>query len=354
MPRTIWQPVSRSQDLAPGTVRPLTLLGERFALFRTRAGRPGLLQTACPHRGTALHLGRVVEEALVCMHHGWGFGVNGGCTVRPDQGDPHRCRVSAPIVREHLGLVFAWFGAGEPSALPRWPAFEVPGTLRVLPPEIWPCPFFLRLENSLDMAHLPSTHHDSGVGALVGAPRPPRVEVLPDGLRVEGDSEAPVPLEVRLLLPNALCFPTPVSPAAGWRDHLVWRVPVDDDHCLSFTLTHIPADVPGAADLAHTEPLARPLDGSRVHELGDRVLRGEIPLASLQGEPNLTEIEDYVALCGVERDALGAPRAGEQLGPHDGPVRALRRRWEQALRGEARLWAGAPAVEEGPTTTRGG
>mgnify|MGYP002062897114 CR=1 FL=1 len=35
--------------------------------------------------------------------------------------------------------------------------------LRLLSPEVWPCPFHLRLENSLDLAHLPSTHHASSI-----------------------------------------------------------------------------------------------------------------------------------------------------------------------------------------------
>lgn len=343
--RRSWQPIHRDVDLRPGTARPLTILGQSWTLFRTRDGRPGLLGAGCPHRGTALHLGRIGDDALACMHHGWSFGVDGRCRHRPDGGPLDVAAVRAAPVVSHLGLLFAWLGPGEPAALPRWPAFEAPGTLRVLPPEAWPCPFDLRLENSLDLAHLPTTHQASGVGALLGPPQAPTVTMLPDGLVVDGASDAPVPLRMRWLLPNALCFPTPVSESAGWRDHLVWRVPIDRDRCVSFTVTHVPADVPDHAAHAHDAPVADPFGPTRVAQLGAAVLRGQARLDDLGDQPNLTEVEDYVALCAVVRDADGAPADGERLGPHDGPVRALRQGLRDALAGRRQPWCGLPAAD---------
>ena len=335
--RAAWQPVCRSMDLPPGGVASLTVLGERWTLLRGASGAPALLGPACPHRGTALSAGHTEGDSLVCMHHGWRFGADGACVHRPDGGPP--IGVRAAPARDHLGLVFAWLGEGAPPALPRWPAFEVPGTLRVLPPEAWPCPWFLRLENTCDLAHLPVAHARSGVGSVLDATQPPEVEELPDGLRIRG--AAAVPLWVRVLLPNALCFPTPVSESAGWRDHLVWRVPVDADRCVSFAVTHVPDSVPDHA--AHALG-PRALHGAgRVAQLGEQVLAGATTLSALGGEPSLTEIEDYVALCGVLRDGQGEPLAGEHLGPADEPVRALRRRWSAALRGEARMWTGPAA-----------
>ncbi len=343
--RQAWQPVYRDVDLRPGRAVRVEVLGERWTLFRTASGEPAMVAAACPHRGTALDLGRVEGERLVCMHHGWGFEGTGACTERPDGGACAAAAVRAAPVRVHLGLLFSWLGAGPPAALPRWPAFEEPGTLRVIAPERWPCPFSLRVENSLDMAHLPTTHAASGVGALAGAPAAPRVRPLDDGLLVEGDAAAPVPLRMRFLLPNALCFPTPIDGAAGWRDHLVWRVPVDRDACVSFSVTHVPASVPGHERYARSEPCDRPLAPSRVAQLGASVIRGEVHLDQLRGEENLTEVEDYVALCGILRDDMGQPLGGEQLGPHDGPIRALRVRLAAAQRGAARVWAGLPAPE---------
>ncbi|RME23816.1 MAG: hypothetical protein D6798_12750 [Deltaproteobacteria bacterium] len=347
--RRAWQPVYREVDLPPGRAVGLQVLGERWTLFRTASGRPGMVAAACPHRGTALHLGRVEGERLVCMHHGWSFDDRGACTHRPDGGACAGAGVRAAPVRSHLGLLFAWLGDGPPAELPRWPAFEEPGTLRVISPERWPCPFGLRVENSLDLAHLPTTHAASGVGALAGPPAAPQVRLLADGLRVEGDAAAPVPLRIRCLLPNALCFPTPIDDAAGWRDHLVWRVPIDRHSCVSFTVTHVPATVPGHEGYAKAEPCDRPLAPSRVARLGASVLAGEVHLDQLQGEDNLTEVEDYVALCGILRDDDGRPLEGERLGPHDGPIRALRARWTAAQRGDARVWAGLPAPEHDGT-----
>lgn len=337
--RAAWQPVCRSMDLAPGQVAPITVLGERWTLLRTSAGAPALLGPACPHRGTATHLGFVQGEALTCMHHGWAWEPDGRCVARPDGGACAAVPLRSAPARDHLGLVFAWLGHGPPAALPRWPAFEQPGTLRVLPPEVWPCPWFLRLENTCDLTHLPVTHEGSGLAGLLDPSVPPRVELLPDGLSIE--AAAAVPVRVRVLLPDALCFPTPVSEAAGWRDHLVWRVPVDAGSCVSFAVTHVPASVPGhELHALSPRPLTTP---SSVAERGQAVLAGQVSLSSLRGADNLTEIEDYVALCGVLRDGSGAPLAGEHLGPADAPILALRRRFVDALEGRARVWTGLPA-----------
>lgn len=338
--RSAWQPVCRSVDLAPGQVAPLTVLGERWTLWRSEQGQPALIGAACPHRGTSLAAARVRGPALACMHHGWAYDAQGRCTQRPDGGDCSAVPVPAAPARDHLGLVFAWLGAGPPRPLPLWPAFDQPGTLRVLHPQVWPCPFMLRLENSLDISHLPIAHAASGVGDLLDAKAPVEIEDLADGLVVR--ARAQVPIAVRLLLPNALCFPTPVSESAGWRDHLVWRVPIDDHHCVSFVVTHVPADVPDHA--AHAMDQPRSLQApSQVAVLGERLLAGLTSWPELAGQASLTEIEDYIALCGVLRDGDGPALAGEHLGPADEPVRALRRRWAAALRGEARVWTGPAA-----------
>ena len=39
--RKFWQPVYLSRDLAPGTARPIHVMGERFTLYRGQAGKDG-------------------------------------------------------------------------------------------------------------------------------------------------------------------------------------------------------------------------------------------------------------------------------------------------------------------------
>ena len=56
--RCYWQPAALVDELAGNRpVRPVRLLGENLVLFRDEQGRHGLIERACPHRGTDLAFG---------------------------------------------------------------------------------------------------------------------------------------------------------------------------------------------------------------------------------------------------------------------------------------------------------
>src|SRR3982750_3385346 len=53
--RRYWQPAALVDELAGNRpIKPVRLLGEDLVLFRDAAGRYGLLERSCPHRGTDL------------------------------------------------------------------------------------------------------------------------------------------------------------------------------------------------------------------------------------------------------------------------------------------------------------
>src|SRR5882724_7804959 len=84
--RRFWLPVLLSSELpepdcAPVRVR---LLGESLVAFRDTAGRVGLIQANCPHRGAPMFFGRNEEGGLRCIYHGWKFDVGGVCTAMPN------------------------------------------------------------------------------------------------------------------------------------------------------------------------------------------------------------------------------------------------------------------------------
>ena len=91
--RRYWLPVEVSANLGGGGGRggaapannPLKLqvLGEHLVLFRDASGQPGLLAEHCSHRGTSLFYGRVEEEGLRCLYHGWRYGRDGTCLETP-------------------------------------------------------------------------------------------------------------------------------------------------------------------------------------------------------------------------------------------------------------------------------
>ena len=95
--RRYWQPVALVDELH-GTnrpVKPVKLLGESLVLFRDDKGRYGLIERACPHRGTDLAYGRLEDGGLRCAFHGWLFDIE-----RPVPGDAGRAGRLEPL-RQH-------------------------------------------------------------------------------------------------------------------------------------------------------------------------------------------------------------------------------------------------------------
>src|SRR6516164_10595271 len=59
--RQFWHAVCRSRDLPAGSAKPLRIMSEDFAIYRTRAGVPQIVADRCPHRGALMHLGSVED-----------------------------------------------------------------------------------------------------------------------------------------------------------------------------------------------------------------------------------------------------------------------------------------------------
>src|ERR1700734_1646327 len=126
--RNYWQPAALTAELAHSRpIKAVRLLGEEFVLFRDEAGRLGLMDRDCPHRGADLAFGRLENGGLRCAFHGWLFDARGRCLETP--ADPEgsrlceRVRQAAYAVTEKNGVIFAYLGPGEPPALPRLDCF---------------------------------------------------------------------------------------------------------------------------------------------------------------------------------------------------------------------------------------
>ena len=88
--RLYWIPALKSDELqSDGKPQRVKLLGEELIAFRDTEGKVGLMEEACPHRGTSLYYGINDGCGLRCMYHGWKFDTNGDCTEIPsEEGDP--------------------------------------------------------------------------------------------------------------------------------------------------------------------------------------------------------------------------------------------------------------------------
>ena len=161
--RNYWQPIALVDELGgPRPVRPVTVLGENYVLFRNAKNQYGLLDRNCPHRGADLAYGRWEDGKLRCVFHGWLFDVEGKCLETPaePQGSrlcDHIRQRSYPVV-ERSGILFAWLGAGEPSAFPHFDCFTAPSAYTFAFKGYWDCNWLQALEVGIDPAHASFLH----------------------------------------------------------------------------------------------------------------------------------------------------------------------------------------------------
>jgi len=262
--RRYWQPAALSVELdGPRPSRPVRLMGQDMVLFRDEQGRLGLVDRDCPHRGADLAYGRLENGGLRCLFHGWLFDVNGKCIDTP--AEPEGSRLCDRItlksypVQERGGIIFAWLGGGEPSALPALDCFVAPDSHVFAFKGLMECNWLQALEVGIDPAHASFLHRffederaDENYGRQFRAesadselpmtavlrdfPRP-RIEVEKSdtGLRLtalrELDGEKTHVRVTNLLFPQAF-----VIPMSAEMTITQWHVPVDDTSCYWYAI----------------------------------------------------------------------------------------------------------------------
>ncbi|PYN03291.1 MAG: (2Fe-2S)-binding protein [Candidatus Rokuibacteriota bacterium] len=209
--RACWHPVAYADVItAPHAT---TLLGEPLVLWRDARGAVHAFRDVCVHRGTALSLGRVDGNEIVCAYHGWRYGADGACTAIPQLAEPTRvparARAVVYAVCERYGIV--WVALAEPA----WPIPDVPelenAAWRVVRtgPFAWACDASRQVENFTDFGHFAFVHP-----GLLGDPAQPVV---------------------------ALHLPYTIVEHIDWGGHdglvyLFASQPVADDRCIGYCL----------------------------------------------------------------------------------------------------------------------
>jgi len=249
--------------------------------------------------------------------------------------------------QEYLGLIFVYFGEGDPPPLPRYPKLEMDGVLDVTM-DIFPCNYYCSLEN--DAFHLPFTHGDLMQGrGLSGFPEvwgeetdwglacyekwPNRDYV---GVNHKG-------------MPNVgYIVPAAIIAAKGTKHalHASWRVPIDDGSHAQIRANLTTVTGKDAEALLASRP-ADFYDRSQISVLGEAVLAGKLRLAGMK-HTHIEAIQDYVAQVG-----MGAieNRETERLAKSDATTILLRQLWKRELEALAegrplKNWAFTDAIQE--------
>src|SRR5437764_2136356 len=255
--RCYWQPAALVDELKGNRpVKPVRLLGESLVIFRDAQGRYGLIERACPHRGTDLSFGRLEAGGLRCAFHGWLFDVTGQCLETP--AEPEGSRLAANIrqkaypVREKSGILFAYMGPGEPPEFPGFDCFVAPETHTFAFKGMIDCNWLQSLEVGIDPSHTSFLHRffqdenpSEGYGKLFRDksidsdvpmtrlmrehPRP-QIEIEPTDFGMRVITLRPISDANTHVRVTNLIFPqTFVIPMSAKMTITQWHVPIDDN-----------------------------------------------------------------------------------------------------------------------------
>jgi len=262
--RAYWQPVALADELdAERPLKALKLLGQDLVLFRDEAGRLGLIDRDCPHRGADLAYGRLEDGGLRCPFHGWLFDVDGRCLETPAEppGSNLCARIrqaSYPVV-ERSGIVFGYLGEGAPPAFPAFDCFLAPDTHTFAFKGLIECNWLQALEVGLDPAHASFLHRffededtSQAYGrqfrsASMGTDMPmtrvlreyvnPTIEVEPTGYGLRIVAQRTIDAARTHVRVTNLTFPQAfVIPMSEEMTISQWHVPVDDVSCYWYAI----------------------------------------------------------------------------------------------------------------------
>jgi phenylpropionate dioxygenase-like ring-hydroxylating dioxygenase large terminal subunit len=276
-----WHPASVARDLAPGTVRAVSLAGEDLVLWRGAEGVHAW-QDLCIHRGVKLSLGRVVDGcALRCAYHGWTYDEAGRCAhmpAHPTLTPPPRARVKTFACVERAGLVWVSL-ADEPGPAPDLAESADPA-FRAIPcgPYSAPAGVPRLVENFLDVAHLPIVH-EGALGVANCA------EIAP--YEVEWEDGRPVARDIRIHQPNpdGLSAAGEVSYEYGvlspFAAYLRKRLPGGKTFALLFAAAPV-SEMESVAYFTILMDYGDPADDAEAAAFQDRIFAQDAPIVASQ------------------------------------------------------------------------
>ena len=259
--RRFWQPLAYESELGRVPLR-VRALGEDLVVFRDGSGQTGVLHLHCCHRNSSLEYAMIEARGLRCCYHGRLFDVDGTIIDMPGEPAADRLRqtVSQGAYPVHCfgGIVFAYMGP--PDRIPVFPMYDrftlpgvstVPGirfkqdcnwiqikentvdphhthVLHVIPqlrgmehfaPEFGEFPVFTFTETAAGVAYLASRCVGETVWVRSAETIGPHLHTISSIFETG-----------RQCKPASAPFMT------------IWALPVDDDHTMSFYLSHVLAD----------------------------------------------------------------------------------------------------------------
>ncbi len=256
--RRYWIPALLSEEIPTPDCPPVRvkLLSEALIAFRDSTGKIGLMDEFCAHRRVSLWFGRNEDHGIRCAYHGWKYDVTGQCvdvpSEPPDSTFCEKVQLKAYPCVELGGVI--WTYMGPPELQPPTPEFEwasVPDSHRYVFKRFQESNYLQGLEGGIDSSHVSSLHsgelevgfmHRGTQGAKYLVDRRPKFEVTesPAGLLIAAKRAAEEGKNywrvTQWIMPWYIIIPPYEGHAI--RGH-AW-VPIDDEHCFTWTMAHHP------------------------------------------------------------------------------------------------------------------
>ncbi len=349
--RQFWHALYRSEDLPNGRAVPIRIMNEDYTLFRGASGRAQIIAEKCPHRGAMMHLGWVEDDTIRCVYHGWKYDCSGQCVEAPAEREGFERNVRIPVfpTGEAFGLIYGFFGNGEPPAFPPYPESHGEGFIEARPIEHVPCNYLQSWENSMDEVHVAFTHSPGGSHAILAHDLPlVSGEETPWGMLRFGKRTGDQVRHSLHIAPNAVRVVVP--PASGltgapWPEITFHFTPVDDENQLfvrtakyRMPASDIPAFLERRAELQAKREAAPPIE-----QVVQDVWAGRVVFAEMR-HPELATLQDIAVQAGQGRIT---DREAETLGRSDAAIALWRRIMERELQiiadgGQPKKWDRLP------------
>jgi nitrite reductase/ring-hydroxylating ferredoxin subunit len=383
--RRYWTPACLTAEIPepgspPARVR---LLGENLVAFRDTAGRVGLVQENCPHRGASLYFARNEDATLRCVYHGWAFDVDGRCVDMPSEPVPfcEKVRMRAYPVHESGGIVWTYMGPRE--TMTPFRDFGTDGhdaAEFTAAKQLTTCNWVQAMEGNLDTSHISHLHQFDGIDDIPddGSDKPgypsnamswkfwrhdraPRLEVDDTwyGYRYAGIRTTPNGNTHVRVTAYALPYSTMVASIPFTTGHGMF-VPVDDENCWRYNVNSRTRPNPrnyGGENLFAVAPFSTPITTRGSGGIIPRLytMDNDFQLShEARRNGNFSGVADFVSQDFMVTESMGSiyDRSQEQLGSTD---RAVTRMRHILLSAAKNLAAGnePPAVTGDFTAIRG-
>jgi phthalate 4,5-dioxygenase len=267
--RSYWLPALLAEELPENDCPPVRvkLLSERLLAFRDSEGGYGLVDEFCAHRGVSLWFSRNEDCGIRCPYHGWKYDVTGQCTDIPSEPEDStfakKIKLKSYPLVELGGVLWTYMGASEKQPPPpEWEFARVPRAHTISTKRFQESNWLQGLEGGIDSSHVAFLHRSEvntdplfrgakGNQYTLGDLRPVfEVVESPGGLYIGARRNAENGNYywriTQWVMPNFTMIP----PRGEHSVHGHFWVPVDDEHCWTWSYEYHPTRALTEAEIA--------------------------------------------------------------------------------------------------------